>query len=155
MEWLIPPEYWRCNMIPLNHSLDWKSIIWIDTIHPYIHTSLFFHQYDIWTQVEKKSRKNSKCQNLSCSGAKVSAFRTIVEEVLLFCYDNSLLQNTFRNQWPHMTFQNFGPKKILSLGPGWPHKGKFRVKFFLLHFWNQNGSIREKKQKIFFSNFWP
>ena len=37
----------------------------------------------------------------------------------------------------------------------WPHNGKFRVKFFLLHFWNQNGSIRTKKQKFFFSTFWP
>ena len=85
--------------------------------------------------------------NVWRSGAKFSAFCTFGEEVLLFYYDNSLLKHTFRNQWPHMTFHNFGPKKILSLRPWWPHNGNFRVKIFLLHFWNQNVSILKKKQK--------
>ena len=44
-------------------------------------------------------------------------------------------------------------KKILSLRSRDLIKGKNRVKNFLLHFWNQNASIREKKAKIFFSTF--
>ena len=35
----------------------------------------------------------------------------------------------------------------------WPGNGKFRTKFFLLHIWNQNASIRKKKQKKFFFDF--
>ena len=41
-------------------------------------------------------------------------------------------------------------KKILSLRSRDLIMGKFRIKIFLLHFWNQNGSIRTKKQKKFF-----
>ena len=44
-------------------------------------------------------------------------------------------------------------KKILSLRSRDLTKGKNRVKFFLLHFWNQNDSIRTKKQKKFFDFF--
>ena len=44
-------------------------------------------------------------------------------------------------------------KKILSLRSRDLTKGKNRVKNFLLHFWNQNDSIRKKKQNIFFDFF--
>ena len=41
-------------------------------------------------------------------------------------------------------------KKILSLKSRALIMGKNRVKIFLLHFWNQNDSIRTKKEKKIF-----
>ena len=51
-------------------------------------------------------------------------------------------------------------QKILSLRSRDLIKGKNRVKIFLLHFWNQNDSIRKKKANFFVVDFltlgdWP